>query len=48
MAGRWPSLGRLVVKSLPVRYPGTAVETVALPDAERLARELAAWIGVSR
>jgi putative aminopeptidase FrvX len=48
MAGRWPSLGRLVVKSLPVRYPGTPVETVALPDAERLARELAAWIGVSR
>ena len=48
VAERWPSLGRVVVKSLPVRYPGTAVETVALPDAERLATELAAWIRGSR
>ena len=45
---RWPSLGRLVSKSLSVRYPGTPVETVAISDAERLASELAAWIGGSR
>jgi hypothetical protein len=36
------------VKSLPVRYADTPVETVALPDVERLATELAAWIGGSR
>jgi putative aminopeptidase FrvX len=48
VAERWPSLGRVVVKSLPVRYAGTPVETVALPDAERLATELAAWFGASR
>jgi putative aminopeptidase FrvX len=48
LAERWPSLGRVAVKSLPVRYAGTPVETVALPDAERLATELAAWIGGSR
>jgi putative aminopeptidase FrvX len=47
-ADRWPSLGRVVVKALPVRYAGTPVETVALSDAERLAAELAAWIGESR
>jgi putative aminopeptidase FrvX len=44
----WPSLGRVVSKPLPVRYPGTPVETVAISDAERLASELAAWIGGSR
>jgi putative aminopeptidase FrvX len=48
MAEDWPSLGRVAVKSLPVRYGGTPVETVALPDVERLATELAAWIGGSR
>ena len=47
VADQWPSLGRVTVKSLPVRYPGTPVETVALPDAERLAAELVAWIGGS-
>ena len=45
---RWPSLGRVVWKPLPVRYPGTPVETVAISDAERLASELAAWIRGSR
>jgi putative aminopeptidase FrvX len=48
VAERWPSLGRVTVKSLPVRYPGSPVETVAVSDAERLATELAAWIGGSR
>ena len=43
-AERWPSLGRVVSKPLPVRYGGTPVETVAMSDAERLASELAAWI----
>jgi hypothetical protein len=47
-AERWPSLGSVTVKSLPVRYAGTPVETVALPDVERLATELATWIGGSR
>ena len=46
-AERWPSLGRVVSKPLPVRYPGTAVETVAISDAERLASELEAWIRAS-
>jgi hypothetical protein len=46
-AERWPSLGQVTVKSLPVRYAGSPVETVALPDAERLATELAAWLGGS-
>ena len=41
---RWPSLGRVVSRPLPVRYAGTPVETVALPDAEWLASELTAWI----
>jgi hypothetical protein len=36
------------MKSLAVRYAGTPVETIALSDAERLAAELAAWIGGSR
>ncbi len=30
--------------TLPVRYPGTAVETVSLQDAEALSRELVAWM----
>jgi hypothetical protein len=46
-ADRWPSLGRVTVKSLAARYAGTPVETVALPDVERLSAELAAWIGGS-
>jgi hypothetical protein len=45
---RWPSLGRVTVKSLAVRYAATPVETVVLSGAERLAGELAAWIGSSR
>lgn len=48
LAERWPSLGRVVVRSLPVRYAGTPVETVAVPEVERLATELAAWIRGSR
>jgi putative aminopeptidase FrvX len=48
VAERWATLGRIETRSLPVRYPGTAVETVAVSDAERLAGELAAWIGGSR
>jgi hypothetical protein len=47
-AERWPSLGRVTVKPLAARYAGTPVETVALADAERLAAELASWIGASR
>ena len=39
-----PALGRIEAISLPVRYAGTAVETVAISDAERLAGEVAAWI----
>ncbi len=38
------SLGLVTFKRLPVRYPGSPVETVAMPDVERLASELAAWI----
>jgi putative aminopeptidase FrvX len=48
LAERWPALGRVEVRPLPVRYAGTPVETVSLSDAERLAAELAAWIGGSR
>jgi putative aminopeptidase FrvX len=47
-AGRWPPLGRVELRPLPVRYGGTPVETVAMADAERLSTELAAWIGESR
>jgi putative aminopeptidase FrvX len=39
-----PALGRIEAMSLPVRYAGTAVETVAISDAEQLAGGLAAWI----
>lgn len=48
VAERWPSLGRVTMKSLPVKYGGTAVETLSLPDADRLAGEIAAWLGASR
>jgi len=39
-----PSLGLVTFKLLPVRYPESPVETAALPDVERLASELGAWI----
>jgi putative aminopeptidase FrvX len=48
LAVRWPSLGTVGGKPLAVRYGGTPVETVALSDAERLATELASWIGGPR
>jgi putative aminopeptidase FrvX len=44
VAERWPGLGRVEARPLPVRYAGTPVETVSLSDVERLADELAAWI----
>src|SRR2546426_8468612 len=31
--------------ALPARYADTAVETVALPDADRLGREIPQWVG---
>jgi putative aminopeptidase FrvX len=43
-----PRLGKVTRWSLPVRYGGTAVETVSLADAESLRRELLAWIGGDR
>ncbi|HEU4474197.1 MAG TPA: hypothetical protein VFR72_05135 [Gemmatimonadales bacterium] len=48
VAERWPALGRVEVRPLPVRYAGTPVETVSLSDVDRLADELAAWIEGSR
>jgi putative aminopeptidase FrvX len=48
VAEQWPSVGRVTLKSLPVRYPGSPVETVALSDADQLATELTAWIRGSR
>lgn len=44
-AARWPRLGRVTGWSLPVTYAGTAVETVALADAESLQEALVKWIG---
>ena len=44
----FPRLGQVTRWSLPVRYGGTAVETVSLADAESLRRELLAWIGGDR
>jgi hypothetical protein len=44
-AGALPKLGRVTRWSLPVRYGGTAVETVSLADADSLRRQLVAWIG---
>jgi putative aminopeptidase FrvX len=38
-------LGRVVEWSLPVRYAGTAAETVSLRDADSLRQELVKWIG---
>ena len=45
---RWPALGRVEVRPLPVRYAGTPVETVSLSDVDRLTDELEAWIEGSR
>jgi hypothetical protein len=44
-AGRLAQLGRMSQWSLPVRYSGTAVETVALADADSLSQALVRWIG---
>ena len=43
-----PRLGRVTVWALPVRYAGTAVETVALEDADSLRHRLVQWIGGDR
>jgi hypothetical protein len=45
---RWPRLGRVTRWSLPVRYAGTPVETVALADADSLRSALVRWIGGDR
>jgi putative aminopeptidase FrvX len=42
------ALGAVTAKSLPLRYAGTPVESVVLSDVERLADELASWIGATR
>jgi hypothetical protein len=47
-AARWPRLGQVTRWSLPVRYAGTPVETVALADADSLRSALVRWIGVDR
>lgn len=41
---RWPGLGKVTQWSLPVSYIGTAVETVALADADSLELRLLEWI----
>jgi len=46
--GALPKLGQVTRWSLPVRYAGTAVETVSLADADSLRRQLVAWIGGDR
>jgi putative aminopeptidase FrvX len=45
---RLPALGVASHLSLPVRYPGTPVETVSLGDVERLADSLGAMMGGAR
>ena len=40
----FPGLGKRARWSLPVRYGGTAVETVSLADAESLRVALVGWI----
>jgi putative aminopeptidase FrvX len=45
---QFPTLGAVKVKSPPLRYAGTPVESVVLSDVQRLADELAAWIGATR
>jgi putative aminopeptidase len=47
-AARWPRLGPVTRWSLPVRYAGTPVETVALADADSLRSALVRWIGGDR
>jgi putative aminopeptidase len=44
-SSRYRNLGRIAQWSLPVRYVGTAVETVSLTDADSLRRALGRWIG---
>lgn len=45
----WPrTLGKVVHWSLPVRYPGSPVETVSLADADSLREMLLRWIGGSQ
>jgi putative aminopeptidase len=44
----WPRLGKTTRWSLPVRYRGTPVETVALADADSLRSALVRWIGGDR
>jgi putative aminopeptidase FrvX len=48
MAASWPRLGPVTRWSLPVRYAGTPVETVALADADSLRNALVRWIGGDR
>lgn len=45
ISARWPGLGRVTMWSMPVSYPGTAVETVSMADADALREALAKWIG---
>ncbi|HZI75252.1 MAG TPA: hypothetical protein VFD73_14725 [Gemmatimonadales bacterium] len=47
-AARWPGLGPVKRWSLPVKYAGTAVETVSLLDADSLRQKLMDWIGGDR
>jgi putative aminopeptidase len=42
---QWPRLGKTTRWSLPVRYRGTPVETLALADADSLRSALVRWIG---
>jgi putative aminopeptidase len=44
-SARWPRLGTVTRWSLPVRYAGTPVETVALADGDSLGKALVRWIG---
>jgi hypothetical protein len=48
MTALWPRPGRVTRWSLPVRYAGTPVETVALADADSLRNALVRWIGGDR
>lgn len=43
-----PSLGRASRLTLPARYPGSPVETVAMTDLETLAAAITAWIEEGR
>ena len=47
-SSRYRNLGQIAQWSLPVRYDGTAVETVSLTDADSLQRAVARWIGGDR